>query len=60
MKVSRATIVLVEYGKDDDESTAKLEESLKNLLNGDGWDQAVLVESEVDTEAEGLDEDILE
>ena len=60
MKVSRATIVLVEYGKTDEEATDKLAASLQNVSNGDGWDEAVLVESEVDTEEEGLDEDIFE
>jgi hypothetical protein len=60
MKVSRATIVLVEYGSTDEEATDKLSAALQEVLNGDGWDQAVSVESEVDTDEEGLDEDILE
>ena len=60
MKVCRATIVLVEYGKTETEAAEKLSDSLNNVVNGDDWDQFVNVESGIDTDDEGLDEDILE
>lgn len=60
MKVCRMTLTIVIYGKNEEEASKKLVKTVEEAIHGDAWDMHVCVENEVDTEEEGLDEDILE
>ena len=60
MKVCRMTLTVVVYGKDEEEASEKLVKTTEEALHGDAWDMHVCTENNVDTQEEGLAEDILE
>lgn len=61
MKVSRVSVVIVEYGKTEKEATDKVEQTMHRIMKDPvEWQMHACIENNVDTAEEGLDDNILE